>query len=102
LQNIRGAEVWRAAQHINPQAGMTVGALMETKGKKLNTATEKEGMLRCQSFPPNDDMQLCQLPPMGSTHTCVTDQAVDRALYTMSVKKAPASEKLSFEAIQLL
>jgi len=79
-----------------------VEALTDREGKQANTATEKEEMLRRESFPPNDNDQYYELPPAGSAHTRVTEQAVERALHAQSVKKAPGPDKLSFGAIQLL
>jgi len=38
LQNLRGAEVWRAARYVNPRAGMTVEALTDRDGKQANTS----------------------------------------------------------------
>jgi hypothetical protein len=102
LQNLRGAEVWRAAQYANPRASMTVEAVTNREGKQANTATEKEDMLRRESFPPNDNHQYYELPPAGSAHPGVTMQAVERALHAQSVKKAPGPDTLSFGAIQLL
>jgi len=51
LQNLRGAEVWRAARYANPRAGATVEALTDKEGKQANTSLEKEEMLRHESFP---------------------------------------------------
>ena len=81
---------------------MTVEALTDREGKQANTSLEKEEMLRHKSFPPNDGDQFSELPPAGSAHTCVTEQAVERALYCQSVKKALGPEKLSFGTIRLL
>jgi len=81
--------VWRAARYATPRAGMTVEALTYREGKRANTSLEKEGMLRHESFPPNDGDQYYEPPPAGSAHTHVTKQAVNRALYAQSVKKAP-------------
>jgi hypothetical protein len=102
LQNLRGAEGWRAAQYANPWVGMTVEALTDREAKQANTSQEKEEMLRRESFPPNDDDQYYKLPPAGSAHTCVTEQAVEQALFSQSVKKAPRPDKLPFSAIRLL
>ena len=55
LQNVRPYEVSRAAQYANPRAGMTVEVLTDGEGKEANSATEKEEMPRCKSFPPDDD-----------------------------------------------
>jgi hypothetical protein len=57
MQNLRGAEVWRAAQYAKPRAGMIVEAITDREGKEANTSQEKEEMLRRESFPPNDDDQ---------------------------------------------
>ena len=102
LQNLRGAKVWRASPYANPRAGMTMEALTDRDGKHANTATENEEMLRRESFPPNDNDQYSELPLAGSAHTPVTKQAVERALHSQSVKKAPGPDKMSFGAIQLL
>jgi len=102
LEHLRGAEVWRAARYANPRAGMTVEALKDREGKQANTSLEKEEMLRHESFPPNDGDQYYKLPPAGSAHTRVTEQAVEQALYSQSVKKAPGPDKLSLGAIRLL
>jgi hypothetical protein len=102
LQNLMGAKVWRAARYANPQASMTVQVLMDKEGKQANTATEKEEMVRHKAFPPTNNNLYYELPPAGSAHTRVTEQAVERALNAQSVKKAPGPEKLSFGAIRLL
>jgi len=94
--------VWSAARYTSPRAGMTVGSLTDKDGKQANTSLEKEEMLRHESFPPNDGDQYYELPPAGSAHTRVTEQAVERALFSQSVKNAPGPDKLSFGAIQLL
>jgi len=79
-----------------------VEASTDSEGKEANTSLENEEMLRGESFPPNDDNQHYEPPPAGSAHTCVTEQAVERALFSQSVKKAPGLDKLSFGAIRLL
>jgi len=77
-------------------------ALTDGEGKQANTILEKEEMLICRSFPPDDDNQYYQLPPAGHAHTPVTKQAVERALYSQSMKKGPGPDKLSFGAIRPL
>jgi len=102
LQKLRGAEVCGAVRYANPRAGMTVEALTDREGKEANTSQEKEGMLRRESFPPNDDDQYYELPHAGSVHKCVTEQTVERALFSQLVKMALGPDKLSFGAIRLL
>jgi hypothetical protein len=80
---------------------MTVEALTDREGKQANTSLEKEEMLRCESFPPNDDDQYYEQPPAVSAYTRVREQTVKRALFAQSVKKAPGPDKLSFVAIRL-
>jgi DNA-binding HxlR family transcriptional regulator len=82
LQNLRGAGVLRAARYANHRAGATVEALTDREGKQANTILEKEEMLKRESYPLNDDDQYYELPPAGSAHTRVTEQAVERALYS--------------------
>jgi len=102
LQNLSGAEVWSAARYPNPRVGTIVDALTDREGKQANTSLQKEEMVRSEAFPPNDDDQCYKLPPAGSAHTRVTEQAVEPALFSQSVKQAQGPDKLSFGAIRLL
>jgi len=81
---------------------MTVEALTDRDGKQANTSLQKEEMLRHESFSLNDGDQYYELPPVGSAHTHVTEQAVERALFSQSVKKAPGPDKLWFGTVLLL
>jgi len=77
-------------------------ALTDRDGKQANTSFEKEEMLRHGSFAPSDGDQCYDLPPAGSEHTRVTEQAVERAIFSESLQKAPGQDKLSFRAIRRL
>jgi len=81
---------------------MTVDALTDREGKQANTSQEKEMMLSCKSFPPNDDSKYSKLPPTGSAHTRVREEAVEQAILSQSVKNAPGPDKLSFDTRWLL
>jgi hypothetical protein len=63
---------------------------------------EKEEILRHESFPLNDGDQYYKIPAARSAHTRVTEQAVEQALFSQSVKKSPGPDKLSIGAIRLL
>jgi len=102
LKNLRGAEMRRAARYANPRAGMTVEALTDREGNQAKTSLEKEEMLRHESNRPNDGDQYYEPPPAGSAHTCVTEQAVERAIFSQQVNEAPGPDKLFFGAIRLL
>jgi hypothetical protein len=102
LENMRGAEVWRAAGGLNHRASLTVEAITDREGKQANRQLEKEEMLRRESFPPNDDDQYYKLPPAGSGHTRITEKAVEQVLLSQSVKKTPGPNKLSFGTTGLL
>jgi len=80
---------------------MTVEALTDRDGKQANTSLKKEEMLRHESFPPNDGDQYYELLPAGSEHTRVTEQAVERAIFSQSVQKAPGPDKMALGAIRL-
>jgi len=69
---------------------MTVEASPDRECKQANTATGKKETLSRGYFPPNDEDQGYELPQAGSAHTCVIEEAVERAVYSESVKKAPA------------
>jgi len=96
LQNLRGGEVWRAAKFTNLRAGATVEALTDRERMQANTIAGKEEMLRGESFPLNDGDQYYELPPAGQAHECITEESVERALFSQSVKKAPGPDKLLF------
>jgi hypothetical protein len=70
------------------------------EGLKAHTATEKEEMLRRESFPQNDDDQYYELPPAGSAHKRVTES--EPCTRKQSIKKAPGPDKLTFGAIRML
>jgi len=79
-----------------------VEALTDREGKQANTIAEKEDMLRGESFPLNDGDQYYELPPAAQAHERITEQSVERALFSQSVKKGPGPDKLSFGAILVL
>jgi hypothetical protein len=66
LPNVRGSEVWRVAKYVNPRAAAMVEFQTEREGKHVITATEKEEMLRRESFRENDNDQYYDLPLAGS------------------------------------
>jgi hypothetical protein len=72
LNNITGAEVWRAARDMNLRVDVTAEVLNDREGKQANTSLEKEEMLRHESLPPSNSDQYYELPPAGSAHTPVT------------------------------
>jgi hypothetical protein len=86
LQILRRAKVWRAAQYTNLRADMAVEALTDRERNQANMSQEKDQMLTRESFPPNNDDQYYELPSAGNAHTCVTEQAVEQALFSQSVK----------------
>jgi len=102
VQNLTGGEVWRVAKFTNPWVGATMEVLTDREGKQANTIAEKEEMLSGESFPLNDGDQYYEQHPAGQAHERITDQSVERALFSQSVKKAPGPHKLSFGAIRLL
>jgi hypothetical protein len=102
LNILRGAEVWGAVNFAIPWTGMTVEALTDRDGKQENMIAVKEEMARQEFFPPNEYDQYFELPPARQAHQSVTEQAVERALFSQSVFKDPDLDKLSFGAIRLL
>jgi hypothetical protein len=79
-----------------------VEAITDKQDKRGNTSLEKEEMISRKCFPPNHDEQYYELPPAGSIHTRLTTQAVERALFSQSGKKAAGPDMLSFGTIRLL
>jgi hypothetical protein len=55
LNNLWGDEASRAANFGNPRAGETMEALTNRDGTHTNTITEKQEMVRRETFPPNED-----------------------------------------------
>lgn len=68
----------------------------DREGNYAKTSLDKEEMLMRRSVPPNAVDQYNILPPAGIANTCVTDQAVERALFSQSVTKARRLGKLPF------
>jgi len=79
-----------------------VEALTDRDWKHTNNSAEKEELLRGESFPLNDGDQYNELPPAGKAHEHKTEQSVEQALASQSVKSARGPDKLSFGAICLL
>ena len=50
LQNLEAAEVERAVQYVDPWACTAFEALSNRIGNQVNSTTEKEEMLRLESF----------------------------------------------------
>jgi len=82
MRDLRGAEGWRAAKFRNPWAGASREAMTDRDGKQANTITEKEEILRRESFRPNEYDQYFELPPAGQANQCRTEQAVELALFS--------------------
>lgn len=72
------------------------------EGKQTYTATKKEEMQSRQAVPPKNDDLHYELTPLGSAHRCITEQAVERAILSKSVRKDPSPDMLSVGAIRLL
>jgi hypothetical protein len=70
--------------------------------KQANRITEKEAMLRPESFPPNAYLQYFEIPPVGLAHESVTEPVIERALFSHSVKETLGPDKLSFGALRPL
>jgi hypothetical protein len=100
MLNLRGGEVWRAAKFANPPVGATIVASTGREGKQANTMAEKEKMLRGESIPRNDGDQYYEQPTVGQGQELITEQLVERALYSHSVKKARGPDKVSVGAIR--
>ena len=60
--------MWKAARYLNPVAGLTLEALTDGEAKQANTALEKEGMLRYESFTPNNGVVLRTASSCKRTH----------------------------------
>jgi len=77
-------------------------ALTDRNGKQVNTSLEKEEKLTHESFRLNHGDQYYEQHPARSAHRHLTEQAVEHALFSESVKKAPGPYKLSFGSIWVL
>jgi hypothetical protein len=86
----------------NPEAGMTMETLTDRDGKQANTIAQKEEVLRQELFPPNKYDLYFELPQGGQAHQSITEQTVERAPFSQSVKNAPGRDTLCFGALRLL
>ena len=57
-------------------------ALTNRVGKQANTIAEKEEILRGESFPLNDGDQYDELPAAGQAEERISDQLVERSLFS--------------------
>jgi hypothetical protein len=80
----------------------TVEPPTNTEGKQANTIAEKEEMFRGESFSLNNENKYYELPPTGLGNEHITEQSVERPMFSYSVKKSTGIDKLSFGALQLL
>jgi len=64
---------------------------------KANTIIEKAEMLRRETFPTNEYDQYFELPEAGQAQQSVTEQAVERAVFSQSVKKPLTRTNCPFE-----
>jgi hypothetical protein len=65
-----------------------VEVLTDREGKQANTIAKKEEMFRGESFRLNEGDQYNELPPAGHAHKCITEQSVERGLFSQSDKNA--------------
>jgi hypothetical protein len=79
-----------------------VEALTDSDGKQANTISEKEEMLRQESFPQNEHNQYFEMPPAGHAHQSVAEEVVKEDLFAQSVGKARGPDRLSQGAVHLL
>jgi len=107
IQNLRGAEVWRAAQYANPGAGATVEALTEREGWQANSILEREEMQRRECFRPKHIRKKhfrlggmapseCKCSVTAIRDTPVTDYPAPRANRTRHVAYYPLIAVSSF------
>jgi len=75
--------------------------MTDRDGQQSNTITEKEAMLRRESFPPNEHDQYFKLPLAGQVHHSLTEEAVERAIFAQVVGKAPGPDTLCFGPLNL-
>lgn len=72
----RGAEVCRAGNLANTQAGATVEALTDRDGKQANTITKKDEMPTRESFTKKENDQYLELHLAGHAHKSLTEYVV--------------------------
>jgi len=82
------------------------GCLGESRAAEFDPAVQEKDVGRLPAQPQGsrgeESSAIREPPPWRSAHTRVTEQAVERALFSHPVKKAPGPDKLSFGAIRLL
>ena len=73
-------------------------AFTHREGKQANRTVQQEGMLLGECFAPNDINQYYKQPPAGNSQTHIAEQAVERRLFSQSVKNVSGPDNLSFGA----
>jgi ribonuclease HI len=96
---------WAALNYTKPRAEGTTPALKDPTTQELigTTFEEKERIFRRQAFPqaPESTGEL-ELRGTGNAHELVTEELVQRAIWSQGIDKAPGTDRLNFRAIRLL
>ena len=93
---------WQALRYTRPQQAGTTPVLRGPRGEVAGTIDEKEALIRTVAFPEAPQGGIPESLPPGMMHTEVTEETVQRALFSQAVQKAPGVDRLNFHALRLL
>ena len=96
------ARCWRALRYTSPRASTTTPVIKGPQGQVATTTGEKEELIREVAFPPPPNLGAGRTIPPGTAHKRVTTMAVQKALFSQAVQKAPGPDRLNFRALRLL
>jgi hypothetical protein len=94
---------WTALRYTSPRALSTTPTVKDNNGEVATTLEQKEALFLASQFPKaqGDSLPEPEIPQSGGVEL-ITDQAIQNALFSQSLKKAPGSDRLNFKAIRLL
>src|SRR5271156_5828740 len=94
---------WTALRYTSPRALSTTPTVKGNNEEVATTLEQKEALFLASQFPKAQGNSILEpeIPQSGGIEL-ITDQAIQNALFSQSLTKAPGSDRLNFKAIRLL
>ena len=94
---------WTALKYTSPRALSTTPTVKGNSGEVAITLEQKEELFLASQFPKAHGNELSEpIIPQDGGIELITDQVIQNALLSQSIKKAPGLDRLNFKAIRLL
>jgi hypothetical protein len=84
------------------RAQTTTPTVKGPNGEIAVSLEEKETLFRTTAFPTMGQQDNTPEPEIPQMHEPIPLELIKKAIFTQSIKKAPGSDRLTFQAIRLL